>query len=307
MAATKTVSSETKWGSRGEEHALSPATRKVNNVKVRQIPRLGEEDKRPIKGCELCAQLYANIFLIAKKESGKTTVIYNILDRCAGRDTMVFAFVSTLNNDANWAAIQQMCEDKGMPFFGFTSIMDEDGVDQLQALVKTLQDKAEPGNNADVDEKTATTSKNDSSFSTPLPCMPFGTKPVECKQLPKKKTPYRAPEIIIILDDLADELKKKSVATLLKKNRHFKCKVIISSQWLNDLPPSALGQMSLVCLFRGFSVEKLEELHSKGRLSIPLEMFVALYKDAVATDYGFLCIDTDKNTYRKKFAEQYQL
>ena len=105
MAATEKVSSETK-GVRGEEFALSPvATRKVNNVKVRQIPRLGEEDKRPIKGCELCAQLYANIFLIAKKESGKTTVIYNILDRCAGRDTMVFAFVSTLNNDANWAAI----------------------------------------------------------------------------------------------------------------------------------------------------------------------------------------------------------
>ncbi len=113
--------------------------------------------------------------------------------------------------------------------------------------------------------------------------------------------------MIIILDDIADELNKTSVATLLKKNRHFKSKVIISSQWLNDIPPAALGQMSLVCLFRGFSVEKLEEFHNKARLSIPVDDFVTMYKDATSADYGFLCIDTDNNTYRRKFDEQYAL
>src|SRR4051812_23239784 len=117
-------------------------TKKVNNCKVRTIPKVGEEDRRPIKGKEMCACLYANIYLVAKKNSGKTTVIDNILDRCAGRDTLVFAFVSTLNNDANWIAIKQRCEDKGIPFFGYTSIVDEEQVDQLQALVKSRQDMA---------------------------------------------------------------------------------------------------------------------------------------------------------------------
>src|SRR4051794_34092842 len=99
--------------------ASSIVTKKVNNCKVRTIPDERIEDKRPIKGYEMCCHLYANIYLVAKKNSGKTTIIYNILERCAGRDTVVFAFVSTLNNDANWIAIKKLCEDKGMPFFGF--------------------------------------------------------------------------------------------------------------------------------------------------------------------------------------------
>ena len=268
------------------------SSKKVNNCKIRKIPREGEEDKRPIKGYELCQEVYANIYLIAKKNSGKTTVIYNIIDRCAGRDTIVFAFVSTLNNDANWKGIKTMCEDKGMPFFGFTSLVDEEGVDQLQALVKSFQDSAE---------------EKEGKEEVKAPLLPCFSPVVEEKRTTTKpkRLPYRAPEYIIVLDDLADELKKKSVATLLKKNRHFKCKVIISSQWLNDIPPAALGQMNLVCLFRGFSVEKLEEFHSKARLSIPFEDFKTLYLDATKDDYGFLAIDMDKGTYRKKFDVQY--
>ncbi|MGH7239314.1 MAG: hypothetical protein ACREHG_04515, partial [Candidatus Saccharimonadales bacterium] len=277
------------------------STRKVNNLKVRRIPLPGEEDKRPIKGYELCCHLYANIYLCAKKNSGKTTVIYNIIDRCAGRDTTVIAFVSTLHNDANWGAIQKMCEDKGVPFIGYTSLVDEEGVDQLQALVKSLQDKAG-------DEKMLTevgSMPTEETKRSPLPCISLTPEPEPESEKKPRKTPYRAPEYIIVLDDLADELKKKSVATLLKKNRHFKCKVIISSQWLNDLPPSGLGQMNMVCLFRGFSVEKLGEFHSKARLAMPLEKFIDLYKDATAEDYGFLYIDMDNNVYRKKFDRAY--
>jgi len=270
-------------------------TKKVNNCRVRTIPREGMEDKRPIKGYDLCPCLHANIFLVAKKNSGKTYIIYNIIDRCSGRDTIIFAWVSTLNNDPSWRAIQKFCEDKGIPFHGSTSLMD-DGIDELDALMQTLQKKA-----ADVEGV--------GESKTPLPptafpCMTMDAAPEEKKRKPPK-TKYRAPELIIILDDLADELKKKSVATLLKKNRHFKSKVIISSQWLNDIPPDALGQMSLVCLFRGFSVEKLEEFHSKARLSLPLEQFIELYRDATSIDYGFLTIDTDNNTYRKRFDLQY--
>ena len=70
------------------------ATKKVNNCKVRAIPKEGGEDKRPIKGYEMCPCLYANIYLVAKKNSGKTTVIWNIIDRCAGRDTIIFAWLA---------------------------------------------------------------------------------------------------------------------------------------------------------------------------------------------------------------------
>jgi hypothetical protein len=135
----------------------------VNNCKVRTIPREGDEDKRPIKGHELCSCLYGNIYLVAKKNSGKTTVIWNIIDRCAGRDTIIFAWVSTLNNDANWRKIRTMCEDRDIPFIGSTSLMN-DGVDELEALIHSLQKKA-----ADAEEKPEGPAPR-----TPFPCLPVG-------------------------------------------------------------------------------------------------------------------------------------
>ena len=267
---------------------------KINKARVRSIPKEGDDDTRPIKGYEICPHLYANIYLVAKKESGKTTLIWNFIDRCAGRDTKIVAFVSTLNNDANWRMIQQKCEEKGIVFIGSTSIMDDEKVDHLQALTHHLQEIA-----ADSDEEKP---------SVPVPAIPHVSlkePPPESKKPTKLK--YRAPEYIIILDDLSDELKKKSVETLLKKNRHFKCKVIISSQWLNDITPAALVQMSIMCLLRGFSVDKLLEFHSKARLNVSTERFVEMYKDATSEPFGFLYIDMDKGKYRNRFDREYSI
>lgn len=159
---------------------MSIATKKVNNVKVRKVPDGKEEDTRPIKGYDLCPYLYANIFLCAKKNSGKTTVVWNLIDRCAGRDTIIIAFVSTLNNDASWMAIQSKCEEKGLPFIGYTSLMD-DGVDQLDALIKSLQEKA-----AD--------SKGDGDVTPAPKALPHMGLQAEVKEVKKKRTPYQAPE-----------------------------------------------------------------------------------------------------------------
>jgi hypothetical protein len=272
-------------------------TQKINNVKCSQIPTKGDEDKRPIKGHEIIPELYANIGLFGKKKKGKTTAIFNIIKRCAGRDTSVIAFVSTIHKDAGWIGIKDYCESKGLPFIGYTSLKDDDGIDQLGALVKHLQTE-----NVDDDSK-----EEPAPPPLRLPCLPApGMEPAtETKK--QRKTPYQAPEYIIILDDLADELKSPSVSTLLKKNRHFKFKMIISSQWLNDLPPMGLGMMSVVCIFNGFSVEKLEELRGKLRLPVTEEEFASMYKDATSIPYGFLYIDTDSNQYRSKFDKQYDI
>lgn len=57
------------------------------------------------------------------------------------------------------------------------------------------------------------------------------------KKKKSKKSKYLAPEYMIIFDDLSSELKSRSLLSLLKFNRHFKAKLIISSQWLHDLLP----------------------------------------------------------------------
>ena len=278
----------------------APATKKVNNVKCRRIPNEESTDTRPTKGHEMCQHLYGNIFLCAKKNKGKTTVIWNFIQRCAGRDTIIVAFVSTLNNDKSWIQMRGQCEEQGKTFIGFTSLVDENGEDQLANFIEVLKKKAGDPDALEVKEE-------------PLPrpsLIEYGSPPTPSESKAERKprrTPYQAPEYIIILDDLSEELKKKSVASLLKKNRHYKCKVIISSQWLNDLAPDALRQMNVVCLFQGFSVDKLEEFYAKANLGIPFEQFHGMYNDATKEDYSFLYVDTDNGIYRKKFDREYQV
>ena len=64
-----------------------------------------------------------------------------------------------------------------------------------------------------------------------LPQQPEGSKEEPKKQ---RKSKYRAP-------DLSTELKSRSLLALLKKNRHYRSKLIISSQWLHDLLYFFLG------------------------------------------------------------------
>ena len=62
---------------------------------------------------------------------------------------------------------------------------------------------------------------------------------------------------MIVLDDLSNELKSKSLLTLLKKNGHYRSKIIISSQWLHDLLPESRKQIALFMVFKGFPEKKI--------------------------------------------------
>ena len=52
----------------------------------------------------------------------------------------------------------------------------------------------------------------------------------EGKPRKPRKSKHQAPEYMIIFDDLKSKLKSRSLLDLLKKNRHYKTKLIISSQ-----------------------------------------------------------------------------
>ena len=52
--------------------------RQINKQFVRAIP-IPNEDTRPIKGFDICEEPYANIFLCARKKSGKTSAVFKII------------------------------------------------------------------------------------------------------------------------------------------------------------------------------------------------------------------------------------
>lgn len=271
------------------------ATTKVNNKVVKAIPiDDSKKDRRPVKGVDVCSEVYANIALIAKKKKGKTSIIYKLIQECAGRDTNVIAFVSTLNKDAQWTVIKEYCEKKGIPFVGYTSLYNEEKVDMLAALVAHLQEEEikepEPESKAPVARSY-------------IRCAPAVAE--ESKAAKPRPTKYVAPEYIIILDDLSDELKATSITALLKKNRHFKSKVIISTQWVNDIQPQSLKQIDLLILFSDHSAEKIEEIHNKTAMSIPLDQFQRMYHHATSEPHSFLWIDLPNATFRKNFTHLY--
>ena len=259
-------------------------TKKINNEVVVPIPTKAV-DNRPIRGSDLFPEIYSNIFLCARKKSGKTLAVSKILKKCAGPDTQIVVFCSTINKDPTWEAIEEWAQNKGLSFLRYTSLFDDDGTNLLKELIAEMQhDDDEPDENENANFV--------SIFADEQP-----------SEQPKRKSKFRSPEWIFILDDLADELRSPIIATFLKKNRHFKAKVIISSQYTNDLMPAAMKQLDYVLLFKGHDAVKLEQIRKSADLAIPQKDFLDMYQFATSQPYSFLYADVRGGTFRKNFNE----
>lgn len=274
--------------------------RKINRQQVRAIP-LPENDNRPVKGGDIIANAYANVFLCAKKHSGKTSVIFHLLKECTGKNTNIIAFCSTLYKDSNWIQIRKWLEKKGNNFVGYTSLF-EDGVDRLEELINDLnsqaqEDKEEDEEGDQCDDIFEKLKQQHNDLSTHI------EKP-EREKKPKREK-YLAPEHIIVLDDLSNELKSPSLVRLLKMNRHYKLKIFCANQYLNDMLPAARKQLDVVILFKSFPLEKLKEIYKDMDLALPFETFVKIYSNATNKPYSFLYIDVRRDEYRKNFDHQY--
>ena len=127
------------------------------------------------------------------------------------------------------------------------------------------------------------------------------------KKAARKKATKIYPKYMFIFDDLSTELKNKNVDFLLKRNRHIQSKVLISTQWLNDLLPSSRRQMDYYILFGGLTPEKLEAVYKDADLHVDYPMFVKVYEAATAEKYSFLYIDVPNASFRKKFNTEISL
>jgi hypothetical protein len=269
--------------------------KRINKEDVKPVTFIDEKkDDRPVKGRDLFPEVYANIFFCARKKSGKSCAIAHIIDKCSTSETRVIAFVSTLRRDPTWRTIQAMCEKKKIEFTGYTSIKDESSKeDILSTIVRTL-------------EETCGDGKEDEEESASAPCPiivdtdedPRGKKP--------KKPKEKAPKIIFVFDDLSGELQSPSLTQLLKKNRHFKCKVLLSSQYWNDIALQGRKQIDYVLLYRGLaqSMSKLEDIYKNCDLSCPFEVFVSVYRYCTAKKFNFMYIDVVDSVFRKNFSHK---
>jgi len=290
--------------------------KKTNNHKIIPIKTKVYDPSR-IQGYDLIPELYCTIFICAHKKSGKTNVINKILRECVGKKTKIFIVASTIVNDPNWVAIVEYFEKKGNEIKTATSFDDKNNFqDIIQELrneadekLKMKKEKNKPDSREDPncisipcdygwpeDEDKKDNSDSDSDSDTNKK-----SKKRKTKKKPKKK----APKWIFVFDDMSKELRRLQISELIKNHRHFKCKIILSSQYCKDLNVDTRENIDFWILFADHSLDKLETIYENGEFKIPFELFVKLYKNATKEKWGFLFINRIDNIYKKNFTHQY--
>ena len=269
--------------------------KQINDYKVKTI-KLPQNDLK-IKGADLIRELYANIFLCAKKKSGKTIVLFNILKKCIGTMTKkVFIFCNTIYKDQAWKEIRNWFDNREIKYEFFTSIY-EDGEDQLKHVIEAINNESKQ----EEEVKEDTNVMNVDKILARLGGMKKEIKDIERKRKPK----YLSPEYFFIFDDLSDELKNPSLNVLLTRNRHYKCKCLLSSQYLNHLLPASRKQIDVWIIFKGHPIKKQEEIHKDADISLPFSTFHQLYMYSTSEPFSFLYIDTRNDDYRMNFNKRF--
>jgi hypothetical protein len=269
------------------------AIKKINDVKVKKIA-LPTTDTSKIKGYDMIPELYANIFICARKKQGKTVLLGNILKQCSTKDTHVIFFVSTIMKDATYKEILLALKEKKIQFTCFNSI--NDGIqDNLKVIVDQIKNTPPPPETPDKKEQ-----------KEPL-VMRFDEDENELKITIRKPSKI-APKYIFVFDDMSAEIKNNpNIKELLKQNRHYLSKVIISSQYVNDIAPDSRAMIDVWLLFGGHTDEKLKDIWESSDPVVEFDVFKILYNDATSEQYNFLFIDKNTGSYRKNFNQEYVL
>lgn len=260
----------------------------INDVKITPAPVV-KKDTRPILGYDMMPVLYSNTFICCKKNSGKSTLIYNILKRCCNKETKVIGFVSTHDKDNVYQRMKEMLDKKKIPNEWYASIHEDNALD-------TLLDEMKERVFSD-DE-----SSSDEEEQEPQVIRTMDEVVVRYKKRKPKKISQK---YLLIFDDLSNEVKSPILTQLLKKNRHYRSKILISSQYLHDIQPQARTQLDNLILGKGLNDEKVKEAFKYGDVSIPLEQFQELYDDATHDKYNFFYVISPLNEYRKNFNQKY--
>lgn len=293
----------------------------VCSFKVKPIPGLV---KKSVIASHLFGNANPNVGLIAKKETGKTTVLYNVLEEVLTDDSIVIFFVSTIKRDKSYEMICRRLRERGIKYIIETSFKDEEGNDQLKMLSKYLNSLG-----ADIWRELDDFNQEDSEDEDPeavlsqyqdLKIRRRGVKRAYASahlytagcEMTEEPEEEKKLNVVIIIDDMSAELKtSRSIEGFLKANRHVDSKIFISTQNVSDMPGSALNSLDYVLAFAGIPEDpknnELLKLYSKLSLSVPYNEFRDLYMYATAPEkpgkksHSFLYIDIRHNLFRKNF------
>lgn len=291
---------------RGKRHAHRA---KLHPYEIRPIKfkRNAIEDK-PVLGKELIPKLYpGNVALLAKTFSGKTTVENHLMEHCVDERTAVYIICATVHLDPSWKKIIKDLRARGVGVTTFTSLVNPvTGVNVLRSLFAEFDAKEKEEEKQQKQRKSIYEVVNQPKFLAAPNYIadPDLVGPSESKRL--EDYPDVAPKRWIFLDDLScRELRAKTVDDTVKKARHFKCRICVSTQHIIHLEPSAVTQLSLVCMWKGFSPNYMAKLHDRLAMQsvIGFKEFWTLYSMVTKPDHSFLTYYVRENEFRVGFSD----
>ena len=294
--------------------------------KVDAIDIRGGEKGKPV----FFPMSHPNIFLTAKKKSGKSNLIYHLMRNIVGKNTKIYVFCSTANRDQTWKQMIKELEDKGNDVTVYTSLYRTDqkgkrkqNVNQLEELINSWTDEEKPrkkkkgaGKKKDKQKERPTSVFDRKITFADLPenhiAHSLFRKAEVNPDPPKKDKETKVggasrkiySDKIVIFDDLSEQIKDPLIPALLKKNRHYKATCIISSQFPNDIAPSARSQFDIVMAWAGHSPNKVEVIRRMCDTDLDEGEFYRIYKEATNESYSFLYANCRDNELWKRFDER---
>lgn len=267
--------------------------KQVSDAKITpvKIPKINKDD---LAGGDVFDMPYFNMTLLARKKSGKTSVINKILSMLAGKNTTVVIFCPTIALDPTYQEIKKRLEEREINALYYDDIFDDDGLPILPMLIESMKRAIENPPEPEVEVIC---------HFNPITC----SKTYEEKPVAEKKEKKIHPRFIIVFDDMSHRLKDPNIARLTKIHRHLRADVIISTQAIHDIPPNVWKQMDYLLLFRALEEEKLALLHDRVDLSVNLPTFLKIYSQATAEPYSFLFVEVRTDNYRRNFTDLFLL
>lgn len=309
--------------------------RKVQPIRTRNTS--GVDESKPVKGKHFIEHLYSNIYLAAKTNSGKTTVINHLLQNTIDRRTKVYIFASTINTDKSWLAIKRQLKRKNIECFSYDSIYFE-GENLVEGLLKSIayeeelkeirrkqliqlkrekkrrkqlkkEEKKNQNQNPFILLPNYTDQTNEEQQELRIAneeqdeWADFDKRQKKRIQL-EKKFKTAVPERVIIFDDIAKaDLRSNLIIDLTKRNRHYKARVIISGHGIKHINSDVWTNLYYIYLWKGFSREYIKAVWDRTSSNLSEDEFWELYSTVTKPKYNFLRVDMINGKFSQNFGD----
>lgn len=274
--------------------------KQINDIQIKPVDKPKDKNAKNVLGYDWFPLSTANVGLIARKGSGKSTVVYHAIMKCIDKDCQVIIFSPTQKFDPTYVKLEKELTKRGNTVVQLNHFIDDNGVNLLEQLLVLLERNAELERQRKLDD--------DDEGKVVLFDSPQEEEKLKTGKIKIRKKKESA-KFCMVFDDLSNLMSHKSVSRWLTKSRHYLARNFIVLHDVVNLSPMGICMLDNILVFPKVSEHRVQEIAEKCGLQFKQDkrghsFLIDLHKKATDEPYSFLYIDINKQQYRKKFDKQ---